>query len=149
MKIDVCRRPVHLKEGYFFLSVLFDEESCSFNDKSSFCKEASRIFNILEQEAFIFANGDKENLEDDHGKIQCVYDILDKYLHSKKILSLYDASDEKSPKAESEEITHRPVLEDSPQRIEGDNGNRLNEKKIQKENTNTKEEKAAPTDLYF
>ncbi len=82
--IDVCRGPVHIKLGKRAVSIVKKQGSCP-QDKS-FCEEFHRIKKIVQDNGLIFAQGNKENLADDHGKVYCSYLLIEKYLREGTVL---------------------------------------------------------------
>jgi hypothetical protein len=86
--IDVCRSPVHLKTGAGAVKVLRREQNCESEEYTSdFCREIADLKRVLEDDGLIFAEGEKENLNDAHGRVTCVVSLLHDYLHQGLVLS--------------------------------------------------------------
>ncbi|MCY4643623.1 MAG: hypothetical protein OXB88_03305, partial [Bacteriovoracales bacterium] len=82
--VDVCREPVHIKKGVRFIDVVKKESKCP--DGTSFCKELSQVEGILANDGLIFADGEKDNLAVDHGKVYWSYLLVEKYLRDGVVL---------------------------------------------------------------
>jgi len=80
--IDTCREPVHIKRDSGSVEILKKNSViCSENEKKiDYCKEYFEIWNVIQDYGLIFAEGEKGNLEEDHGKVFCAYDLVKKYL---------------------------------------------------------------------
>ncbi len=78
-KIDVCRKPIHIKETTGSISVIRKIGACS-TVKNKFCSEYLTLKKVIEDDGLIFAEGDKSDLNSDHGKMYCTYLLLNKYL---------------------------------------------------------------------
>jgi hypothetical protein len=82
--IDYCRMPVHIKYGNGSFDVYKRTEACpsgkNSKDQSEFCKKNEELENIISDEGLIFANGLKEDISSEHGKIYCTFLILKSYL---------------------------------------------------------------------
>lgn len=93
--IDVCREPIHIKEGVSSFSVYKKSgEKCNLNvgKQSDYCESYHDLLEILEDDGLIFANGEKEILESDHGKIFCSYELVRDYLNDGEVFSRYGES---------------------------------------------------------
>jgi len=80
--IDTCREPVHIKKDSGSVEI-FKKNSvvCSEDEKKiDYCKEYFEIWNVIQDYGLIFAEGEKGNLEEDHGKVFCAYELVKKYL---------------------------------------------------------------------
>ncbi|OUR96125.1 hypothetical protein A9Q84_07110 [Halobacteriovorax marinus] len=77
--IDVCRGPVHIKKTDGAVEVLKRADGCSAGS-SKYCKELKNLETILQDDGLIFADGEKENISTEHGKIYCSYLLVKKYL---------------------------------------------------------------------
>lgn len=110
--IDYCRMPVHIKYGNGSFDVYKRTEPCiektNSKDKSEFCKKNEELENIISDEGLIYANGLKEDISSDHGKVYCTFLILKSYLRDGIV---YESGAQKfnghevSQKAESEKST--------------------------------------------
>jgi hypothetical protein len=82
--VDYCRMPVHIKYGNGSFDVFKRTEDCSKvkdkKERPEFCKKYEELENIVSDEGLIFANGLKEDITSDHGKIYCIYLIFKSYL---------------------------------------------------------------------
>ncbi|PIP95247.1 MAG: hypothetical protein COW00_13935 [Bdellovibrio sp. CG12_big_fil_rev_8_21_14_0_65_39_13] len=85
--IDVCREPVHIKRNSTSVEVLKRAYACSSEDQSDFCKDYYLMRELLQDDGLIFAEGEKENLNSDHGKVYCAYVLLDAHLQKGMVLS--------------------------------------------------------------
>ena len=89
--IDVCRAPVHIKTGSTgAIEVTKKHFSCESDAKSKsndFCKTLTKIEKIIQDDGLIFAEGEKEDIQTDHGKMYCAYTLLRAYLRFDKVLS--------------------------------------------------------------
>lgn len=78
-KIDVCRGPVHIKQTSAAVSVLKRSGECSAR-KDEFCKEYEMIKMLLQDDGLIFAEGEKDEISSDHGRIYCAFLLTNSYL---------------------------------------------------------------------
>jgi len=78
--VDVCREPVHIKKGIGAVEVIKKEMDCDKGNSSSFCQEQNKIFQRIQDDGLIFAEGEKEDLKTSHGKTYCAYLLVKKYL---------------------------------------------------------------------
>lgn len=88
-KIDVCREPIHIKateKGS--LSVYKRSKKCE-NSDGEFCESWKNLKSALEDKGLIFAQGEREKLDTSHGKIYCVYLLLQKHLDEGILFSKY------------------------------------------------------------
>jgi hypothetical protein len=93
-KIDVCREPVHIKvTSATGIDVAKKTNECINNDKSrdtsDFCSQYFDLIDVIQDEGLIFAEGDRDNLNSDHGKTYCAYLLLRRYLLDSIIFSRY------------------------------------------------------------
>lgn len=79
--IDVCRGPIHIKYGTGSIDVFKRLGDCKGSMASDYCSHLSTIELLLQDDGLIFADGDKGNLEQDHGKIYCSYMLALSYLN--------------------------------------------------------------------
>ncbi|MFN8369134.1 MAG: hypothetical protein U0T83_00755 [Bacteriovoracaceae bacterium] len=99
-QIDVCREPVHIKEDIGAVEVLKrDGENCTENEKKKtpYCLILLKIEKLIQDDGLIFAVGEKEDLNSDHGKVYCAYSILEKYLRRGLVLSRFAEKMENLP----------------------------------------------------
>lgn len=78
-KIDVCREPIHIKKTGNGVEVVKKTANCS-KGSDAFCGELERITTNIQDDGLIFAEGEKESLTSDHGKIYCSYLLLKSYM---------------------------------------------------------------------
>ena len=111
--IDYCRMPVHIKYGSGSFDVYKRTEPCivgkSSKDQSEFCKKNEELENIISDEGLIYANGLKEEISSDHGKVYCTFLILKSYL---KDGIVYESG---AQRFNGNEVTHKSEPEKSTQ----------------------------------
>jgi hypothetical protein len=89
-KVDVCRSPIHIKTGLGGIDVIKKEgKGCPASSSSPFCKEWKKISTVLQDDGLIFAEGAKEELGTDHGKVYCSFLLLEGYLPNGNVLSAH------------------------------------------------------------
>jgi len=89
--IDVCRAPVHIKEGAGAVDVYRKKNTCTSrmlegNSKDDYCVSFYNLIQMLQDYGLIFADGAKEDLSSDHGKVNCAYILINKYLDNDMVL---------------------------------------------------------------
>lgn len=93
--IDICREPVHIKiSNSTGIDVAKKTGSCeevdlSNRENENFCRQYNELMNYLQDDGLIFAEGDRDSLNTDHGKTYCVYLLLKKYLDEAVLFSRY------------------------------------------------------------
>lgn len=94
--IDVCREPVHIKKGARSVEVIKRRGWCdkypngSFKEEhEKFCSVTSELEEIIENDGLIFADGEKENILNDHGKVYCSFVLLKRYLRRGEVFSRF------------------------------------------------------------
>ncbi len=92
--IDVCREPVHIKvTSATGVDVAKKDGECLFADKtrntSDFCSQLYDLMEVIQDDGLIFAEGDRDNLNSNHGKTYCTYLLLKKYLNESIVFSRY------------------------------------------------------------
>lgn len=90
-QIDVCREPVHIKEGLKAFEVLKRTQACQ-GHKDEFCSSLKKLSSVIQDDGLIFAEGEKEELRSDHGKIYCSYQLIQRYLGNGLVLSRYSGN---------------------------------------------------------
>lgn len=85
--IDICRGPVHIKKGADSVDVLKKIGECNKTSKDEFCAEVKSIFEVISDDGLIFAEGVKENLGSDHGKVYCSFLLMKKYFNDSLIFN--------------------------------------------------------------
>lgn len=79
--LDICRGPIHIKYGTGAIDVFKRVEDCrSITTPSDYCRHLTELEVMLQDDGLIFAEGDKDNLKDDHGKMYCTYMLALAYL---------------------------------------------------------------------
>lgn len=92
--VDICREPVHIKvTSATGVDVAKKTNNCMNQDKtkdtSDFCSQYFDMMDVIQDDGLIFAEGDRDNLNSDHGKTYCSYLLLKKYLNESVIFSRY------------------------------------------------------------
>lgn len=90
--IDVCRDPIHIKSTATSITVYRKTSPCD-SLSSEFCDEYQTIRDLIEEHGLIFADGAKNSLSDDHGKVYCTNILLNTYLNNDHILHLNENYD--------------------------------------------------------
>ena len=90
--IDVCRAPVHIKVGKQSVEVFKRRKSCESSD-SEYCNRYKELKDIIQDDGLIFANGQKEDINSDHGRVNCVFILLKEYLNNGFVFSLHGKND--------------------------------------------------------
>lgn len=101
-QIDVCRSPIHVKKTDGGVEVVKKEGSCQTSPSSEFCGESKKLLQIIQDDGLIFASGEKSNLNDDHGKVNCVYLLLTQYMNDGKIFGEQASFVEKTKNRDNE-----------------------------------------------
>lgn len=92
--VDVCREPVHIKvTSATGVDVAKKERECIGIDKtkdtSDFCSQYFDMMDVIQDDGLIFAEGDRDDLNSNHGKTYCTYLLLKKYLNESEVFSRY------------------------------------------------------------
>jgi hypothetical protein len=92
--VDVCREPVHIKvTSATGVDVAKKESECMNVDKtkntSDFCSQYYDMMDVVQDDGLIFAEGDRDDLNSDHGKTYCTYLLMKKYLNESVVFSRY------------------------------------------------------------
>jgi hypothetical protein len=85
--IDVCREPVHIKKGNGPVEVIKRTETCGAKSGDSFCGQYREMMEVIQDDGLIFAEGEKEDLSSNHGKVYCAYVLLKVYMGDGVVLS--------------------------------------------------------------
>ena len=86
--VDVCRGPIHIKSGINSHNVLKKDQECFHPDSDNeFCQELKQIRKTLQDDGLIFANGEKEDITSDHGRVYCTYLLMQTYLEDGMVLN--------------------------------------------------------------
>jgi hypothetical protein len=85
--IDICREPIHIKKKGSGIDVFKRRASCELDPKQAYCYEEKEVFSILQDDGLIFAQGERESISTQHGKIYCAFLLLQKYLKRGEVLS--------------------------------------------------------------
>lgn len=87
-EVDVCREPIHIKTGVGAIEVLKKKGSCkSPQANKEYCEAVQKIELILQDDGLIFAEGEKEDLKTDHGRLYCSFLLLKAYLRNNVVYS--------------------------------------------------------------
>ncbi len=80
--VDVCREPIHIKkEKMNGVDVFKRKVPCDLSiEDDIFCEEMVVVNEVFQDEGLIFAEGEKEVLRSDHGKIYCAFLLFSSYL---------------------------------------------------------------------
>lgn len=84
-QVDVCRSPIHIKKTDGGVEVVKKEGACETSPSSDFCQESDNLIKALQDDGLIFAEGEKANLSDDHGKVNCAFLLLEEYLRKNRV----------------------------------------------------------------
>lgn len=91
-KIDVCREPIHMKvTSKGSQDVYKRNKKCGKGIKSDYCYYRNELINSLQDHGLIFAKGQREDIEQNHGQVYCAYLLLKRYLDDGIIFSIYDS----------------------------------------------------------
>lgn len=103
-QVDVCRSPIHIKKTDGGVEVVKKEGACETNPGSDFCQESEALIKAIQDDGLIFAEGEKANLSDDHGKVNCSFLLLEEYLRKNKVFGEMTSfeSTNSVPQAQSE-----------------------------------------------
>lgn len=87
--VDVCRGPIHIKYGTNGVTVFKKKVECLKKEhaKDGFCNSWDLLKQVLQDDGLIFADGEKESLSSDHGKVYCSYLLLTSYLNKEIIFN--------------------------------------------------------------
>ncbi len=124
--IDVCREPVHMKKGSGAVEVIKRDGVCIEGSKSPFCGELSRLKALIQDDGLIFAEGEKEDLTSDHGKVYCSFMVMNRYLEQGIVLSRHGGTvipvplSSPMPESNVEPIQPQSPIEANP--VEGNTG---------------------------
>jgi hypothetical protein len=118
--VDVCREPVHIKvTSATGVDVAKKETECMHVDKtkdtSDFCSQYFDMMDVIQDDGLIFADGDRDNLSSDHGKVYCSYLLMKKYLSESVVFSRYtevpDLFTEKPKEIPAPTIVPQPAVD--------------------------------------
>lgn len=84
--IDICREPIHVKLNSDSVEVVRKISECK-NTSDDFCKEFQSIKRLIQDDGLIFAEGDKTDLGESHGKTYCAYLLVNEYLDKSVIMT--------------------------------------------------------------
>ena len=92
--IDVCREPVHVKvTSATGIDVAKKTAEClhkdNSRDTSDFCSQFFDLMDVMQDDGLIFAEGDRDNLNSNHGKTFCSYLLIKRYLNDSMVFSRY------------------------------------------------------------
>jgi len=86
--IDLCREPVHIKKKSWNGDGFQIRKNYPCKDDQTYCQQVDELLSNIENEALIYAKGERETLSTDHGKFFCSYLLLKNYLKEGKVFSL-------------------------------------------------------------
>ncbi len=86
--IDLCREPVHIKKNSWNGDGFQIRKNYPCKDDQTYCQQVDELLSNIENEALIYAKGERETLSTDHGKFFCSYLLLKNYLKEGKVFSL-------------------------------------------------------------
>jgi len=86
--IDLCREPVHIKKNSWSGDGFQIRKNYPCKDETTYCQQVDELLSNIENEALIYAKGERETLTTDHGKFFCTYLLLKNYLKEGKVFSL-------------------------------------------------------------
>ncbi len=90
--IDICRTPIHLKKTEKGSQDVYKKPSrCTGSEKKGFCTQLTELFTVIQDEGLIFAEGERELLTTNHGKLYCFNLLLKKYLEKNVLFSNYES----------------------------------------------------------
>lgn len=94
-EIDVCRGPVHIKMGSDSVEVFKRVDVCDGQggESSGYCSRYKNLTRVLQDDGLIFANGQKEDLDTDHGRVNCVFMLVKRYLNKGFVFSLHGSNE--------------------------------------------------------
>lgn len=87
-QIDLCREPVHIKRKSWTGDGFDLRKSYPCKEDKSYCQVVDELITSVENDALIYAQGERETLYSDHGKFYCTYLLLKSYLRDAKVFSL-------------------------------------------------------------
>ena len=86
--VDVCRGPIHIKFQQFRHAAWMKKESCHGQERSDkFCQEYRKLMDLIQEEGLLYAAGERDDLQSDHGKTYCLYLLAQSYLGDGKLFS--------------------------------------------------------------
>jgi len=86
--IDVCRTPAHIKAGSGSVEVLKRTGICLQDaEDSDFCHSLILLEQVMQDDGLIFADGEKEDLKSEHGRVYCSYLLIETYLRKGLVFS--------------------------------------------------------------
>lgn len=89
--IDICREPIHMKvTSKGSQNVYKREKECTENDKSDYCYFRNELMENIQDQGLIFAQGQKEVLNDSHGQTYCSYLLIQRYVDDGYVFSSFD-----------------------------------------------------------
>ena len=89
--VDICREPIHIKvTSKGNQSVVKRIKKCSSSDQTDFCLQRRELLETLQDYGLIFAQGEREKLNTQHGQVYCTYLLVKRYLDGGVLFSKYD-----------------------------------------------------------
>ena len=152
--IDICREPIHIKSGTGAIDVSKKINYCGGENSSKpYCRHLKDLLERVEDDGLIFAEGERESLESDHGKYFCGSLLLKAYLeqgnifsHNAKIKAILNNPTRRSEYSDTVEasipeieIEKKDVIQVEPivEKNKVDKEEFLNDTGVEKSNSNT------------
>jgi len=86
--VDLCREPVHIKVNTWSGEQYYLRQSYPCREKQDYCKKVDDLLDKLQNSALIYAKGERETINTDHGKFYCSYLLIKQYLLEGGVFSL-------------------------------------------------------------
>jgi hypothetical protein len=87
-QVDLCREPVHIKQKTWTGDSFELRKNYPCKDNMAYCQLIDDLIVSIENDALIYAKGERETLSSDHGKFYCTYLLIKNYLRDAKVFSL-------------------------------------------------------------
>ena len=89
--IDICREPIHMKVTLRGTQDVYKRGTgCTTGIKSEYCGIWNELKETMQDYGLIYAEGEREFLNQAHGQVYCSYLLLKKYLEQGVLFSSYD-----------------------------------------------------------
>ncbi len=85
--VDICREPIHIKKKGSGIDIFKRQSACELDPKQSYCYEEKELFSVIQDDGLIFAEGERDSIQTQHGKIYCSFLLLKHYLKRGLVLS--------------------------------------------------------------
>lgn len=90
--IDICREPIHMKVTSKGSQNVYKRRGDCSGRSSDYCSYWQDLDETIQDYGLIFAEGARENLDSDHGKVYCAYLLVNKYLKTGHLFSKFEKS---------------------------------------------------------